>query len=498
MRAVAQGIPLCRGLLGKGLQIRHGKGKVSQIEADLHRAAGLKLAELNLLVTLGSFEENELGATVAFAASGFLEPQDITVEADRFFEIVNAVTGVEKFGDHILRMILKLGLLKRKTRKDILRITGTSLSPAEIFLTLGAEMSFLQSVYAKLRRHPKRIVFPDGNDPRVIRAARLFHDRGLGVAVLIGKRAEIAEVAAANKVSLDHVAIVDPEISSELPRFLKLAGKLERYRGMSEGDLKNSLCVPNYFAAMMLQNGLVDGLVGGVGAYSGSLFRPLIQLIKPLPHATVVSSAMIVEVPRHEFGDEGVLFFADCGVVPEPTVPQLASIGVQTGLLARQVFGHRPRIAFLSFSTHGSSSHPAVSKMAAAAVQARQLALQISGNSLYDLMEIDGELQADTAIVPAIARIKEANRPSSMVAGRANVLIFPDLNSGNIAAKLVHHLSGAKMYGQIILGLARPAAELSRGTLSEDIVSVAAIIGLQAVEYRKLYPLADETPAAKK
>lgn len=363
------------------------------------------------------------------------------------------------------------------------------MSPHGIFPNLSEKMSFLQSVYTKLRRHPKRIVFPDGNDPRVIRAARMFHDRGLGVAVLIGKREEIQEVAAANGVSLERVAIVDPETSSEMPRFLKLAGSLERYRGMSAGDLRNSLCVPNYFACMMLQNGQVDGLVGGVGAYSGSLFRPLIQLIKPLPHASVVSSAMVVEVPRPEFGDEGVLFFADCGVVPEPTVSQLASIGVQTGLLARQVFGQRPRIAFLSFSTHGSASHPSVSKMAAATAQARQLALQIGGSSLDDLMEIDGELQADTAIVPAIARIKE---PNSMVAGRANVLIFPDLNSGNIAAKLVHHLSGAKVYGQIVLGLTRPAAELSRGTLSEDIAAVAAIIGLQAVEYRKLYPLSDD------
>ena len=351
-------------------------------------------------------------------------------------------------------------------------------------------MSFLQSVYAKLRRHPKRIVFPDGNDPRVIRAARMFHDRGLGVGILIGKKAEILSVAAANEVSLHRVAIIDPETSSEMPRFLKLAGSLERYRGMSAGDLRNSLCVPNYFAAMMLQHGLVDGLVGGIGAYSGALFRPLIQLIKPLPHASVVSSAMIVEVPKTEFGDDGVLFFADCGVVPEPTVSELASIGVQTGLLARQVFGTRPRIAFLSFSTHGSSSHPAVSKMAAAAVQARHLALQIGGaDALDEIMEIDGELQADTALVPAIARIKE---PNSMVAGRANVLIFPDLNSGNIAAKLVHHLSGARVYGQIILGLTRPAAELSRGTLSEDIAAVAAIIGLQAIEYRKLYPLSDD------
>jgi len=357
-------------------------------------------------------------------------------------------------------------------------------------------MSFLQSVYAKLRRHPKRIVFPDGNDPRVIRAARLFNDRELGVAILIGNRTEIESVAAANEVSLERVAIVDPETSSDMPRFLQLAASLERYRGMSAGDLRNSLSSPNYFAAMMLQNGLVDGLVGGVSAYSGSLFRPLLQLIKPLPHASVVSSAMVVELPRQEFGDDGVLFFADCGVVPEPTVSQLASIGVQTGLLARQVFGRRPRIAFLSFSTHGSSTHPSVSKMAAAAAQARQLVMQIKGSAeLDELMEIDGELQADTAVVPSIAQIK---LPESMVAGRANVLIFPDLNSGNIAAKLVHHLAGARVYGQIITGLTRPAAELSRGTLSEDIASVAAIIGLQAIEYRKLYPATDELPAGLK
>ena len=348
-------------------------------------------------------------------------------------------------------------------------------------------MSFLQSVYAKLRRHPKRIVFPDGNDPRVIRAARMFNDRGLGVAILIGKRDEIEAVAAANSVSLEKVAVVDPETSSEMPRFLKMAAMLERYKGMEAGDLRNLLETPNYFACMMLQHGLVDGLVGGVGSYSSSLFRPLLQLIKPLPHAPVVSGAMVVEVPRHEYGDEGVLFFADCGVVPEPTVDQLASIGVQTGLLARQVFGKTPRIAFLSFSTHGSASHPSATKMAAAAAQARELAIRIGGaDSLDHPMEIDGELQGDTAIVPAVAQIK---LPDSLVAGKANVLVFPDLNSGNIAAKLVQYLSGARVYGQIVTGLSRPAAELSRGTLSEDIAAVAAIIGLQSIEYRKLYPL---------
>ena len=350
-------------------------------------------------------------------------------------------------------------------------------------------MSFLQSVYAKLRRHPKRIVFPDGSDPRVIRAARMFNDRGLGVAVLVGKRSEIAAVAETNGVSLEKIAIVDPESSSEMPRFLALAAKLERYRGMQPGDLRRLLATPNYFACMMLQHGLVDGLVGGVGAYASALFRPLLQLIRPLAHAPVVSSAMIVEVPRPEFGDDGVLFFADCGVVPEPTVEQLASIGVQTGLLARQVFGKTPRIAFLSFSTHGSSAHASATKMSAAAALAKELAVRVGGAAGLDYpMEIDGELQGDTAIVPAVAQIK---LPDSMVAGKANVLIFPDLNSGNIAAKLVQYLSGAKVYGQIVTGLSRPAAELSRGTLSEDIAAVAAIIGLQAIEYRKLYPLED-------
>jgi len=350
-------------------------------------------------------------------------------------------------------------------------------------------MSFLQSVYSKLRRHPKRIVFPDGTDPRVIRAARMFNDRGLGIAVLIGNREHIVAVAEANGVPLEKVAVVDPETSSEMPRFVELTGQLERYRGMEAGDLRNLLTTPNYFASMMLQHGLVDGLVGGVGAYASALFRPLLQLIKPLPHAPVISSAMIVEVPRPEIGDDGVLFFADCGVVPDPTVDQLASIGVQTGLLARQVFGKTPRIAFLSFSTHGSSADPSAMKMAAAAVQARELAIKVEGHDALDHpMEIEGELQVDSAISPSVAKIK---LPDSLVAGRANVLIFPDLNSGNIAVKLVQCLAGARVYGHIVNGLSRPAARISRGTLSEDIAAVAAIIGLQAVEYRKLYPIGD-------
>ena len=181
-----------------------------------------------------------------------------------------------------------------------------------------------------------------------------------------------------------------------------------------------------------------------------------------------------------QFGENGVLFFADCAVVPEPTVPQLAQIGVQAGKLCAQLTGVRPRVAFLSFSSKGSSKHASAEKMSAATALARK-AVQSQEMD----MEIDGELQADTALLPELARLKA---PTSMVAGRANVVIFPDLNSGNIAAKLVEHLAGAEAYGQILLGLSKPCADLSRGATVETIVGAAAIVGLQAIEYRKLYP----------
>lgn len=341
-------------------------------------------------------------------------------------------------------------------------------------------MSFTAGIYEKLRRHPKRIVFPEGDDPRVVRAAQVFYEEQMGVPVLLGKRDVIERVALAEKSSLDHVAIIDPETSSDFPIFCRRLEKLDRYRKMGTRDVPAIMANRNYFAAMMLQYGLVDGLVGGVSSYGGSLLRPLLQIVKRFPHADVVASAMIVSIADLRFGDDGVLFFADCGVVPEPTVQQLASIGVQTGMLARQVFGRKPRVAFLSFSTKRSAITPGTEKIAGAAEIARDLAEKLGAE-----MSIDGELQADTALVPELAEIKQVG---GSVAGRANVLIFPDLNSGNIAVKLVQHLADARVYGQILLGLSRPAAELSRGTHPDEIASVAALVGLQAIEYRKLYP----------
>jgi len=347
-------------------------------------------------------------------------------------------------------------------------------------------MSFLDSVFAKLKRHPKRIVFPDGDDPRVIRACQTFYEKDAGIPVLIGKREVIERVALAEKADLDHVAIINPETSSDLDLFCQRLEKLARYKNWKIQDARALMTNPNYFAAMMLQNGQVDALVGGVSSYSGSLLRPLIQLVKPLPHSSLVSGCMIAEVPNTSFGDDGVLFLADCGVVPEPTMEQLASIAVQTGLVARQVFGRRPRVAMLSFSTKGSARTASTEKVAGAVDLVRQLAVKLDVE-----IAVDGEIQADAALVPGLAHLKMG---PSLVAGKANVLIFPDLNSGNIAAKLIQYVAGARVHGQILLGLSHPAADLSRGATPDEIASVAALVGLQAIEYRKLYPV-EETAA---
>jgi phosphate acetyltransferase len=193
---------------------------------------------------------------------------------------------------------------------------------------------------------------------------------------------------------------------------------------------------------------------------------------------------MMLDLSNKRYGEKGVMFFADCAVIPEPSVDQLAAIAIQTGNICRQLTGNKPRIAMLSFSTKGSARLPQTEKIAAATALARK---HIDDERLE--MEIDGEMQVDAALLPDLA---ERKAPQSLVAGRANVLVFPDLNAGNIAVKLVQYLAGAETYGQILLGLSKPCADMSRGATEDDILGVAAILGLQAIEYRRLYP---EIPA---
>jgi phosphate acetyltransferase len=341
-------------------------------------------------------------------------------------------------------------------------------------------MKFIESVFQKLRNHPKRIVFPEGNEPRVIAAAAEFVQLQLGIAVLLGKRDEIEAAAQKAKISLHKILIIDPEKAEDLPLFIKRIETLSRYKGIAEADSRKIVTNPNYFGALMLQNGQVDGLVGGATSNSGSILRPLFQLIKPLPGIKSISSCVVLQVPNTEYGENGVFAFADCGVIPNPNVDQLAMIATESARLFRQLTGGVPRVAMLSYSTKGSAQTQDTEKIVAATALAKQ--------QLFDKKqsgEVDGELQVDTALVKDIADIKA---PGSTVAGQANVLVFPDLNSGNIAVKLVHRLAGGEAYGQVLLGLDKPAADLSRGASVHEIVGVAAIVSLQAIEYRRLYP----------
>ena len=346
-------------------------------------------------------------------------------------------------------------------------------------------MRFIGSVIEKLQRHPKRIVFPEGTEPRVLQAARQFHSLRLGAPILLGDRTQIKEIAQALNVSLGGIRIINPAESEELDNFAHRFEILRRSKGMKEAEAREAMLQPNYFGAMMVAMHQADGFVSGTNQITGSVLRPLFQIIKVAPQATTASSCLVMEVEDGRFGENGVLLMGDCGVIPDPTVEQLADIAISTAQLARQLLGVLPRVALLSFSTKGSATHPSIGKVQAATALAKKEASEKNVEA-----DFDGELQVDAALVPEIAARK---LPDSKVGGSANVLIFPDLNSGNIASKLVRHIARANAYGQILLGMDRPAADVSRGSNAHDILGVAAIVGVQSIAYHDLYPGAGVT-----
>lgn len=341
-------------------------------------------------------------------------------------------------------------------------------------------MRFIGSIIEKLQRHPKRVVFPEGTEPRILQAARQFYSLRLGAPILLGDRTQIKQAAAQLNVSLEGVRIINPAESEDLDTFAQRYEMLRRVKGIKVTEAREAMLNPNYYGAMMVAMHQADGFISGTSEFTGSTLRPLFQIIKVAPQATTASSCMIMEVEDTRFGEGGVMFLADCGVIPEPTVDQLADIAVSTASLSKQLLGIRPRVALLSYSTKGSATHPTIGRVQAATALAQQKAAQKGLDA-----DFDGELQVDAALIPEIANRK---LPESKVAGRANVLIFPDLNSGNIASKLVQHVARANAYGQILLGLDRPAADVSRGSSAHDILGVAAIVGLQSIAYNELYP----------
>lgn len=336
-------------------------------------------------------------------------------------------------------------------------------------------MSLIEQLVGKLRRHPKRVVFPEGTDERIIQAARQFATQELGVPVLLGDRVEIKERASRLHIRLDGIRIVEPERSEDWDLFLPMVQEHPRFAHLNREDQLEVLHDKHNFAALMLANGRVDALVAGATYSAPSALRSLFKIVSTDDGVKTASSMLILDREEPRVG-EPQLFLGDCAVIPEPTAEQLADIAITTARIAYHLTNRRPRVALLSFATRSRKIiHPSIERIRTA----RELA-EAQAKSLNLDIAIDGEMQLDAALRKDVAIQKGMG--DSEVAGDANVLIFPDLNSGNIASKMIQVVADTRAYGQIITGLRKPCAEISRGAHAYDIFGTAVISACQAID----------------
>ena len=347
-----------------------------------------------------------------------------------------------------------------------------------------ARLEVTQYLLDQLRRHPKRVVFTEGEDIRVINAAAQLVAEKVVAPVLLGDRKKIHSMAAEAEIPMDLIHVINPPVASDFELFCKRVENMARYRSMKIGEAKELVARPHYFGALMVQYGQADAIVGGNQALPAAYFRALINTIKPLPHVPKLFGVMILTGSHlHHVGGDGLLFLADTALTPEPDVAQLAIIAVETGKLAHHILGRTPHVAMLSHSTKGSAGTDSARKMAAASALARDIITR----DFLDI-KIDGEVQADVALDPAAAEIKLAETGSR---SSADVLVFPNLDAAHISMKLLQHVAGAKGFGQLIMGLARPAAQIPRTASVETIFGTAAAVAVEAIKYHQLYPQGD-------
>lgn len=315
----------------------------------------------------------------------------------------------------------------------------------------------------------QKIVLPEGNDSRVLEAARKATDEGVAQVIVLGDEDEILRLAKEQGISLEGIEIINPRKSPKLEEYAKDLYELRKHKGMTLEEAFEKSASYLYYGVLMVYRGDADGEVSGATHPTSDTVRPALQVIKCAPGVELASAFFAIIVPDCPYGENGFFLFADSGMVIDPNPRELAQIAISTADTMKNLFGIVPRVAMLSFSTKGSASHPLVDKV----VEATRIAKE----RRPDLV-LDGELQVDAAIIPWIA---ERKAPGSPVGGKANVLIFPDLNSGNIAYKLVQRLAKAEAYGPILQGLRKPVNDLSRGCSASDIVNVIIITAAQAI-----------------
>ena len=327
-------------------------------------------------------------------------------------------------------------------------------------------MKFLEQISERAKKDIKTIVLPESSDIRTIRAAAMVLEKGIAKIVLVGREAEIKNLA--GDLDISKAKIVDPETSPDFNRYAEALYEIRKDKGMTPEKAREILKDELYWGVMMVKMGDADGMVAGAIHSTAETLRPALQILKTAPGTKLVSAFLVMVVPDCEYGSNGTFIDADSGLVENPDAEQLSEIAVSSAKTFRNLIQDEPVVAMLSYSTYGSADSELVRKVREATKLAKEKA--------PDLL-IDGELQADAALVPSVGQFKAKGSP---VAGKANVLIFPDLNCGNIAYKLTQRLAKAEAYGPITQGIAKPVNDLSRGCSAEDIVGVVAITAVQA------------------
>lgn len=330
-------------------------------------------------------------------------------------------------------------------------------------------MKFIDTIKEKARMDKKTIVLPETTDKRTLIAAAHILEENIADLILVGKREKILDGAGWLELDLNGAQIVDPEEFDSFEHYVETLYELRKAKGMTPDKARETL-LSDYltFGVMMVKCNDADGMVAGACHATADTLRPALQILKTAPGVKLVSGFFIMDVPNCEYGDHGTFLFADCGLNQDPTAEELAAIADTSSKSFKSLIGSKPIIAMLSHSTKGSAKHPLVDKV----VEATRIA-----HEQYPNLCIDGELQADAALVPSVAKSKS---PGSEAGGKANVLIFPNLDCGNIGYKLVQRLGGAEAYGPMLQGIAKPVNDLSRGCSWQDIVGVVALTAVQA------------------
>jgi phosphate acetyltransferase len=330
-------------------------------------------------------------------------------------------------------------------------------------------MNLIEQIKENAKKANKKIVLPEGEEERTLKAADAVIEGEFASLVLLGNRAHIEQKAAEFGLkNITKMEIIDPKNNPKQQYYAEMLYEIRKSKGMTIEAAMNLVQDPLYLATLLIKNGDVDGEVAGAQNATGDVLRPAFQIVKTLPGVSVVSGAFVMIMKDTQWGDNGIMVFADCAAHPNPNERELAEIAVVTAKTAKAIAGLDPRVAMLSFSTKGSAKHEMVDKV----VNATRIAQEMDPT-----LKIDGELQADAAIVPNVGASKA---PGSPIAGKANVLVFPTLEVGNIAYKLVQRLAGAEAIGPVMQGMAAPINDLSRGCSVEDIVSLVAITACQA------------------